>query len=247
MTWIKKYNKRVLLGTLLLTCGLGMALYPFLTNLYTDYYLAEPVDEEIAVLLEQAEKGEREWEGNVEQPGERVGKREGEGKGDNSAANASEREGDETETEQGVLDTPPYEYPDALLPGVGVLKIPALDLMINVGYGVELADLRRGPGFYPESGYPDTGNVSIAGHRTTYGAPFRNVDRLKEGDEIHLFYNSKVYAYRVARVFETHTRDWSVIDPTAEPALTLTTCHPPGWATQRLIVRAYLDASHRNF
>jgi len=137
----------------------------------------------------------------------------------------------------------PEEVPEELVPDEGVLEIPALDLKVTVGYGVELSDLKEGPGFYPESGYPDEGNVSIAGHRTTYGAWFRRLDELEEGDEIRLHYKDKIYYYYVDEVFPTHNKDWDVIDPTPTAALTLTTCHPPGWDTERLIVRAYLSDS----
>jgi len=137
----------------------------------------------------------------------------------------------------------PEELPDSLIPQEGVLEIPNLDLKVTVGYGVELADLKDSPGFYPQSGYPNTGNVSIAGHRTTYGAWFRNLDKLEPGEEIRLYYDGRIYYYSVEEVFPTHTRDWDVIEPTSMPALTLTTCHPPGWATERLVVRAYLSDS----
>lgn len=135
------------------------------------------------------------------------------------------------------------EYPEELEPDNGILEIPAINLQLKIEYGVELPDLESGPGFYPESGYPDTGNVSIAGHRTTYGAPFRNLDQLNEGNIIILYYRGNEYYYKVSDVFDTHSRDWSVIDPTPKPALTLTTCHPPGSDERRLIVRAYLDGT----
>ena len=99
---------------------------------------------------------------------------------------------------------------------------------------MELPDLEGGPVFYPESKYPNAGNVAIAGHRLTYGAPFRYLNDLQEDDEIHLYYNEKRFIYHVDEVSVTHSRNWSVIDPTEEPALTLTTCHPPKWDTERL-------------
>ena len=206
-------NRRLIrsfVGMLILIAGLSLAFFPYLTNAYTRYFLANPVDEEIAELLENGKTEE-----------------------DTEIPFILEPEEPDEQTLQ-------VEYPESLPPEEGVLRIPALDVMVNVGYGVELSDLRASPGFYPQSGYPDAGNVAIAGHRTTYGAPFRHVDQLDAGDEIILYFGEKVYVYSVESVFETHTRDWSVIDPTPEPALTLTTCHPPGWATQRLIVRAYL-------
>lgn len=133
------------------------------------------------------------------------------------------------------------KIPDSLLPGEGRLEIPVLDLHLNVGYGVEPADLRDGPGFYPQSGCPDEGNVSIAGHRTA--RVFLNLNKLKYGDEIILHYNDNIYYYYVDEVFITHSRDWDVIAPTSTAALTLTTCEP-AWEIRpekRLIVRAYLS------
>ena len=205
---------RSFVGMLILIAGVSLALFPYLTNAYNQYFLMEPVQEEIAELLENGE----------------------------SDAEIPFILAPEEPAEQELQ----VNHPEALPPEeVGVLRIEALDLLVNVGYGVELSDLRKSPGFYPQSGYPDTGNVAVAGHRTTYGAPFRHVDKLEAGDEIILYYREKVYVYSVESVFETHTRDWSVIDPTPEPALTLTTCHPPGWATERLIVRANLVESVR--
>jgi len=136
------------------------------------------------------------------------------------------------------------DYPEKLVEDTGVLEIPALGLKVSVGYGVEEADLESGPGFYPQSQYPDHGNVSIAGHRNVHGAPFLNLHKLKDGDQIILTYRNKQYVYAVEKVFTTHSRDWSVIEPTAEPVLTLTTCtpiiKPPGGDYDRLIVRARL-------
>jgi sortase A len=139
------------------------------------------------------------------------------------------------------------DIPEKLVEDTGILEIPALGLKVNVGYGVEESDLQPGPGFYPQSQYPDIGNVSIAGHRNVHGSPFLNLHRLAAEDEIILTYRHKEYTYSVQEVFETHSRDWSVIDPTPEPALTLTTCtpiiKPPGGDYDRLIVRARLVAT----
>ena len=136
------------------------------------------------------------------------------------------------------------EYPEKLVSAPGVLEIPALDLNWPWVMGWKTRN-QGGAGFYPQSGYPDTGNVSIAGHRNAYGSPFRHLDKLEEGDEIRLYYRDKTYNYTVDTVFETHNRDWSVIEPTPRPALTLTTCtpviKPVGKPYNRLIVRAYLD------
>ncbi|KUO51662.1 MAG: hypothetical protein APF76_13570 [Desulfitibacter sp. BRH_c19] len=144
----------------------------------------------------------------------------------------------------------PERFPDKLIADEGFLTIPDIELSLAVGYGIEDADLRTGPSFYPQSGYPDTGNVSIAGHRNAYGSPFWHLDKLTNGDEIYLTYRGKNYIYQVDEVYITNSTDWSVIDPTPTPALTLTTCdpviRPRDGEYDRLIVRAYLIEANKN-
>lgn len=108
--------------------------------------------------------------------------------------------------------------------------------------GVTLDHLRAGPGHYPESDRPGgSGNFAIAGHRTTYGAPFWSVDELTDGDTIHVVDRQGrewVYAYREQRIVRP-TAVWVVDrDPleTGKPTLTLTSCHPRGSARERIIV-----------
>lgn len=92
---------------------------------------------------------------------------------------------------------------------------------------------------YPEGSFPgEEGNTAIAGHRTTYGAWFRRLDLLQEGDEIIVTFGDEEYIYHVEDVFVVAKNDWSVIGATPYRALTLTTCHPPGSSLQRLVVRA---------
>ena len=120
------------------------------------------------------------------------------------------------------------------------IKIPALGLDTVVVEGITPSALRAGAGHYPQTPLPcEGGNVSIAGHRTTYGRPFGNVDQLKPGDTIELTTPIGGCVYQVARdPFVVAPSEMSVIDPTAARSLTLTTCHPKGSATQRLIIRA---------
>jgi sortase A len=120
------------------------------------------------------------------------------------------------------------------------IKIPAIGLDTVVVEGVTPSALRAGAGHYPQTPLPcETGNVSIAGHRTTYGRPFGNVDQLKPGDTIELTTPIGGCVYQVAKdPYAVAPTDLSVIDPTGERSLTLTTCHPKGSAAQRLIIRA---------
>jgi sortase A len=115
------------------------------------------------------------------------------------------------------------------------------DEVLYVVEGVSLDRLRAGPGHYPESDVPGgPGNLAIAGHRTTYGAPFWALDELQEGDTIHVMDRQGtewVYAYREQRIVSP-TDTWVVGDDPLEtggPLITLTTCHPRFSAAQRLI------------
>ena len=120
------------------------------------------------------------------------------------------------------------------------IKIPALGLDTVVVEGITPSALRAGAGHYPQTPLPcEDGNVSIAGHRTTYGRPFADVDQLKPGDTIELTTPIGGCVYQVSRApFVVAPSELSVIDPTPERSLTLTTCHPKGSAAQRLIIRA---------
>jgi sortase A len=122
------------------------------------------------------------------------------------------------------------------------IKIPAINVDVMVVAGTSASALRAGAGHYPETPLPcEDGNVGIAGHRTTYGRPFANLDLLKPGDDIILETPIGSCRYKVAkRPFIVAPTDTWVVDPTPEAMLTLTTCHPKHSAAQRLIVQAQL-------
>ncbi len=127
-----------------------------------------------------------------------------------------------------------------LLPDInGLLEIPRIDLIAVVIHGVTDDHLRRGPGFYSQSKHPEAGNVAIAAHRGAYGSWFRNINRLRPGDEIYLTLGDVRYRYEVREQFVTHSRDWSVIESKGYAELTLTTCLFTN-QTERLIVKADL-------
>ncbi len=125
------------------------------------------------------------------------------------------------------------------------IKIPALDVNTVVVEGTSASALRAGAGHYPNTPLPgEEGNVAIAGHRTTYGKPFANVDRLKTGDEIILETPIGKHVYKVSRdPFVVPNTEWSVISQTPGHSLTLTSCHPKGSAKERIVVKADLVPS----
>ncbi len=123
------------------------------------------------------------------------------------------------------------------------IRIPKLGVSTTVVEGTSAGALRAGAGHYPKSPLPcESGNVAIAGHRTTYGKPFADVDRLAVGDTIDLKTPVGSCTYQVSKPpFVTQPDDWSVVaNNPANRTLTLTTCHPKGSARQRLVVQATL-------
>jgi sortase A len=120
------------------------------------------------------------------------------------------------------------------------LKIKTLDVNVVVVEGTTASALRAGAGHYPNTPLPgEPGNVAIAGHRTTYGKPFANLDRMKVGDEIILDTPIGRHVYKVSeQPFVVPNTDWKVISQSPGEFLTLTTCHPKGSDRQRLVVRA---------
>jgi sortase A len=120
------------------------------------------------------------------------------------------------------------------------IVIPAIKVDTVVVEGTGASALRAGAGHYPNTPLPgEEGNVAVAGHRTTYGKPFANLDRLAVGDQIVLETPIGRHVYRVSRPpFVVANSDFTVISQTPGHTLTLTTCHPKGSASQRLVVKA---------
>ena len=117
------------------------------------------------------------------------------------------------------------------------IQIPAIGLDKIVVEGVALADLKKGPGHYPETPLPgQEGNAAIAGHRTTYGAPFNRLDELKPGDEINITTVQGEFTYEVAETHIVSPTEVQVLEDKGDNRLTLTACHPKYSARQRIVV-----------
>ena len=124
---------------------------------------------------------------------------------------------------------------------IGQLEIPKLGLDKFVVEGVGVEELKGGPGHYPGTALPgELGNAAIAGHRTTYGAPFYRLNELLPGDPIFVTSATGRYRYDVSELKIVTPGDVWVLDPTDDNRLTLTTCHPRYSAAERLIVIAQL-------
>jgi sortase A len=137
----------------------------------------------------------------------------------------------------------PLEQPPPAPTGEAVanIRIPKIGVDKYVVQGVGLADLRKGPGHYPETPMPgEQGNAAIAGHRTTYGAPFNRLDELAAGDEVLVTTVKGTFTYTVAQTHVVKPNQVEVLNPTPTPTLTLTTCNPKYSAKERLVVVANL-------
>ena len=123
----------------------------------------------------------------------------------------------------------------------GRIRIPAIGVDKIVVEGVALSDLKKGPGHYPGSPLPgQEGNAAIAGHRTTYGAPFNRIDELVAGDEIFVETVQGEFRYLVKEQLIVSPTQVEVLDDKGDNRLTLTACHPKYSARQRIVVVAEL-------
>ena len=129
---------------------------------------------------------------------------------------------------------------------VGTLVIPEIGVDQVIVEGVGSAQLAFGPGHYPGTPLPgQRGNAGIAGHRTTHGRPFYDLNALVAGDPITVTTLQGTFHYLVIRSEVVAPTDLTVLVHSAAPELTLTTCTPRYSAAQRLVVVARLVSSPR--
>lgn len=143
--------------------------------------------------------------------------------------------------ERELADPPPRVLERRPLPGdaIGRIEIPAIGVSEYVVEGTSTEDLRKGPGHYPGTPLPGgRGTSAIAGHRTTYGAPFRRIDELRRGQRIVVDMAGGRYVYRVERTKIVDDNDLSVLEPVGHRRLMLSACHPLYSAEQRIIAFA---------
>ncbi len=156
-----------------------------------------------------------------------------------------------------VVTVPSRSRPDA---GAAVARIeaPTIGLDKTVVEGVGRPQLRDGPGLYPVSPLPGhQGNVAIAGHRTTHGSPFAQLNKLAPGDPITLETVDGAFTYRVEgqRTTDGEVIGHRIVEPDAvevvadvgDNRLTLTSCHPRYSDRQRLVVTAVLEGPAVSF
>jgi sortase A len=124
---------------------------------------------------------------------------------------------------------------------LGRIQIPRIKANYVVVQGTQASSLRKGPGHYPSTSMPGLpGTVAIAGHRTTYLAPFRHVDQLKAGDRITLTMPYGKFTYTVEKTQIVKPTALWVTKAVGHDRLVLSACHPLYSASHRIIVFARL-------
>jgi sortase A len=120
---------------------------------------------------------------------------------------------------------------------IGRIRIPKIGASFVVVDGTGTEDLKKGPGLYPDTSFPGiSGTTAIAGHRTTYLAPFRKIDKLVKGDEIVLDMPYARFTYAVEKRLIVDPTDTWVVRRVDHDRLVLSACHPLYSAAQRIIV-----------
>jgi sortase A len=145
--------------------------------------------------------------------------------------------------EKALIDPPDRVVEKKPLPGdaIGKLLISSIGVSKYVVEGTDADSLRKGPGHYPATPLPGQhGTSAIAGHRTTYGAPFRNLNDVHKGDRIVLEMPYGTFVYRVERTLIVDDSALWVTKRVNHDRLVLTACHPLYSAAQRIVAFARL-------
>jgi sortase A len=126
---------------------------------------------------------------------------------------------------------------------VGRLKIGRIGLSMMVVQGTDHDTLKKGPGHYEPSDIPGDGHlIYVAGHRTTYLAPFADINDIRIGDYVTFTVPYGTFTYRVTRHYVVPADQLSVLEDHGREILRLQACHPRFFATHRYIVDAALVA-----
>ena len=126
---------------------------------------------------------------------------------------------------------------------IGEIVVPRLGLETMMVDGTGSSDLRRGPGLDARSHLPGSGHlVYVAGHRTTFGAPFSAIETLRPGDQAELRLPYATFVYRVTGHRIVPSDDMRVLRDGGREHLVLQACHPRFFADQRYLVDASLVA-----
>jgi sortase A len=124
---------------------------------------------------------------------------------------------------------------------IGRIVVPAMDLNAVFIQGTDTSSLQKGPGHYPDTAFPgEGGTIGIAGHRTTYLAPFRHIDSMNRGDRITLQMPYGTFTYQVQKSEIVDPSRVGIVHKVGYERLVLTACHPLYSAAERYAIFARL-------
>jgi sortase A len=124
---------------------------------------------------------------------------------------------------------------------VGRIRIGRIGLKMVVVQGTDHESLKKGPGHYVGSGLPGEGHlIYVAGHRTTYLAPFASINSIRAGDYIRFELPYGTFTYRATRHYIVASNAVNALKDTGTEILRLQACHPRFFATHRYLVDAKL-------
>lgn len=121
------------------------------------------------------------------------------------------------------------------------VKIPSINVFARIVQGDGWEELKQGVGQHLGTPNPgETGNLVLSAHNDVFGELFRDLDKLKPGDEVILYTEQKTYTYIVRQTQVVEPTQVEVMAPTREPVVTLISCYPYLVDNQRIVVTAYL-------
>jgi len=119
---------------------------------------------------------------------------------------------------------------------IGRIEAAAMDLDAVIVEGIGTATLQKGPGRYPRTALPGQGGtIGIAGHRTTYLAPFREIDEIEDGEAIVVEMPYGTFTYQLSNAMIVDPSEVEVVRDVGREQVVLTTCHPEYSAAERYV------------
>ena len=141
------------------------------------------------------------------------------------------------------VSPPREEYAAEPIVQIGTMEIPKIGLSHKIYHGISMRNIDLGPSHWPGTAFPgESGNAVFAGHRVTRTKPFRNIDKLVSGDQVHFTVDGIRSTYVVTGSEIVNPTALHIADPTPTPTATIFACHPPGSARFRYVVRMALLA-----
>ncbi len=247
----RKKNKSlivmIVIICLMFAGGLGLILYPFVTNIPSFFQKGDQISQwesEKQNTAEQEKQSDSEDKMissttvTVSEETTTV-KNEGTDTGDTSTSEAGsgeEKESLTAESAAGEENETGSNTAEDMFPLK--ITIPKIEVEWITNEGADIPTLKKGPGHIPETSLPgEPGRCTISGHRTTYGAPFNRIDELAAGDLIYLeTLNNLAFAYKVTDIEVVAPTYVEILNGTDKKELLLTTCYPEYSSRERMVI-----------